>query len=310
MISKITFGEKCFELYKVTESSVDFDSYLERLQSVALWYIDAAQYTNNEDPMWFHYLLFETRNSDAGDGTRSYSLAGYASLYKFYAYPDKIRPRIAQILLFPHYRKCGLGAKLLDSIYKDLRSMKEVLDITAEDPADNFILLRDYVDCVSCSKLPEFSAERLKGGFTEEMKTAALNKLKISKRQCRRVYEILRYQVSNKKDDAEMKAYRLDVKRRLEAPMRKNERDWKKIQKALNDVEYAQVAASYFDPEQKMKQLQQLYEEEVEAYKLTIQRMEIYPNIWFHDLKRLSMFYVCSDLVRFFSNHEFVDDIW
>ncbi|VDL77241.1 unnamed protein product [Nippostrongylus brasiliensis] len=235
LISKITASERTYELYKVSEGSPEFDSFLARVQSLALWYIDAAQYTDNTDP------ILESRASEAGDGSRAYSLAGYASLYKFYAHPDRIRPRIAQIMLLPQYRKCGLGAKLLDAIYKDLCSMKEVLDVTAEDPADNFVYLRDYVDCVNCSKLPEFAPEKLAGGFTEEMRTAALNKFKITKRQSRRVYEILRLKNTNMKDAAQAKAYRLDVKRRLEAPMKRNERDWKKIQRALDDKEYAQV---------------------------------------------------------------------
>ncbi|VDN29959.1 unnamed protein product, partial [Cylicostephanus goldi] len=111
LITKFTAKEKSFELYKITESSPDFDNYLARVQSLALWYIDAAQYTDNADPLWMHYFLFESKANDAGDGSRVYSLAGYASLYKFYA-------------------KCGIGAKLLDTIYKDLCSMKEVLDIT------------------------------------------------------------------------------------------------------------------------------------------------------------------------------------
>ncbi|KHJ80042.1 hypothetical protein OESDEN_20293 [Oesophagostomum dentatum] len=210
--------------------------------------------------------------------------------------------------------------------------MKEVLDVTAEDPADNFVFLRDYVDCVNCSKLPEFSPEKLKGGYTPEMRDAAQSKLKINKRQSRRVYEILRLKCANMKNRDEAKAYRLDVKRRLEAPMRRNERDWKKIQRALDDNEYAQktspvhaysrgkvfrkvissflnhdklcaliyfayswvipfpafnflydwlksVAASCVNEEQKMQQLQQMYEAEVDAYKITIQRMTVHPEI-------------------------------
>lgn len=157
--------------------------------------------------------------------------------------------------------------------------MKEVLDVTAEDPADNFVSLRDYVDCVNCAKLPEFAPDKLKGGFTDEMKLAALRKLKITKRQSRRVYEILRLKCTDMKDPVEAKAYRLDVKRRLELPMKRNERDWKKIQRALDDNEYAQVAASCVNADQKMQQLQQLFDDEVEAYKMTIQRMIVHPTI-------------------------------
>ncbi|KAE9420185.1 hypothetical protein Angca_005649 [Angiostrongylus cantonensis] len=279
LIIKFTKNDKCFELYKVSGCSTEFNAFLERVQSLALWYIDAAQYTDNYDPRWLHYLLFESRGHEAGDGSRAYSFAGYASLYRFYAYPDRIRPRFAQIMLLPQYRKNGIGAKLLNAICKDLCSLTEVLDITVEDPADNFIYLRDYVDCLNCSKLPEFSPEKLKGGFSMEMKKIALEKLKITKRQSRRVYEILRLKSTNMKDADEAKAYRLDVKRRLEVPMKRNERDWKKIQRALNDSEYAKIAASYVNSDQRIQQLQQLYEAEVESYKLTIERMILYPNI-------------------------------
>ncbi|EYC25895.1 hypothetical protein Y032_0011g1445 [Ancylostoma ceylanicum] len=279
LITKFTAKEKCFELYKITESSPDFDNFLARVQSLALWYIDAAQYTDNTDPLWMHYFLFESKANDAGDGSRVYAFAGYASLYKFYAYPDRIRPRVAQIMLLPQFRKTGIGAKLLNAVYKDLCSMREVLDVTAEDPADNFVFLRDYVDCINCSKLPEFAPEKLKGGFTTEMRDAAQSKLKINKRQSRRVYEILRLRCTNMKNPDDAKAYRLDVKRRLEAPMRRNERDWKKIQRALDENEYAQVAASCVNEEQKMQQLQQLYEAEVEAYKITVERMAVHPDI-------------------------------
>ncbi|KAK6739709.1 hypothetical protein RB195_008293 [Necator americanus] len=279
LITKFSARDKCFELYKITESSPEFDSFLARVQSLALWYIDASQYTDNSDPLWMHYFLFESKANEAGDGSRVYALAGYASLYRFYAYPERIRPRIAQILLLPQFRKSGIGAKLLNAVYKDLCSIKAVLDITAEDPADNFVLLRDYVDCVNCSKLPEFAPEKLKDGFTAEMRDAAQQKLKINKRQSRRVYEILRLKCTNMKNPAEAKAFRLDVKRRLELPMRRNERDWKKIQRALDDDEYAQVAASCVNTEQKMQQLQQLYEAEVDAYKMTIQRMTVHPDI-------------------------------
>lgn len=280
MISKFTSRGKNFELYKVSESDEEgFDKYLARAQTLALWYIDAAQYTDNTDPLWVHYFLYERKISDEGDGSVRYSLAGYSSLYRFYAYPQNERPRIAQILLLPQYRGGGNGAKLLQSIYNDLYT-KVVLDITAEDPADNFIYLRDYVDSVNCAQLPEFSPERLKKGFSVEMKNAANTKLKLNKRQIRRVYEILRLMHTDVSNADEMKAYRIDVKRRLEAPMRRELKDWNKITKALDQEELAQVAATQLSSEQKLEQLQKLFEQAVEGYRITINRLKTYPSIF------------------------------
>ncbi|CAI4230533.1 unnamed protein product [Auanema sp. JU1783] len=268
-----------FEIYKVDSSSEEFDFYLSRVQTLALWYIDAAQYTDNTDPRWVHYFIYESRPSLNGDGTFSYALAGYASLYRFYAYPSLERPRVAQILLLPKYRRGGNGAKFLQAIYNDLKLQKEVLDVTAEDPADNFIYLRDYVDCINCLKLKEFSAENLANGYSDEMKEAAVKKLKINKRQSRRVYEILRLMHTDMKNPVAAKSYRIDVKRRLELPMKRSAKDWRKINHALDSEEVAQVAAAQLDSERKFQLLQSLYESETEVYKITINRIKTFPTI-------------------------------
>lgn len=45
------------------------------------------------------------------------------------------------------------------------------------------------------------------------------------------------------------------------------------------EIHFFQVAASCVNEEQKMQQLQQLYEAEVDAYKITIQRVAVHPDI-------------------------------
>jgi hypothetical protein len=43
--------------------------------------------------------------------------------------------------------------------------------------------MRDYADCLNCSRLPQFSRENLKtlNGLTAEMSEAALKKYKLNK---------------------------------------------------------------------------------------------------------------------------------
>lgn len=149
------------QVWKVVERSPSFDRYLARVQTLALWYIEAAQYTDNDDPRWCHYFVYvvvllktffefckifsafklmfpvkftigyryESKRSLEG-GRHLYFLAGYCSIYNFYCYPEHIRPRIAQIMLLAPYRREGNGAKFLQSIYNDLRTNKMVRDIT------------------------------------------------------------------------------------------------------------------------------------------------------------------------------------
>lgn len=110
-----------------------------------------------------------------------------------------MRPRIAQILLLPEYRRHGIGARLLQAVYNDLVPDPTVIDITgtstvticcfgntikmglfeAEDPSDNYVGLRDFVDCRNAAALSEFAPDKLKQGYGQEMRKAALEKLKI-----------------------------------------------------------------------------------------------------------------------------------
>uniref|UniRef100_A0A915BXX6 Histone acetyltransferase type B catalytic subunit n=2 Tax=Parascaris univalens TaxID=6257 RepID=A0A915BXX6_PARUN len=279
LLSKFDHDGREMRVMKVTEGSPQFDAYLSRVQTIALWYIDAAQYTDNDDPRWIHYLVYEATKRTDGEGVR-YALAGYASVVNFYCYPEMLRPRIAHILLLPQYRRAGNGAKFLQAIYNDLVPCRNVKDITAEDPGESFIHLRDFVDCCNCIKLPEFSFANLSKGFTTEVKDAALTKLKINPRQARRVYEILRLMSTNTADEKEMRAYRIDVKRRLEAPLKKSDRDWRKLRRALDEKEMASVAASQMNIDKKMNLLQQMFDEEIADYKITIDRLKLFSGLF------------------------------
>lgn len=42
---------------------------------------------------------------------------GFCTLYTFYAYPDKRRFRLSQILVLPPFQRHGIGAALLEGAY-------------------------------------------------------------------------------------------------------------------------------------------------------------------------------------------------
>ena len=112
-------------------------------------------------------------------------------------------------------------------------------DITVEDPSDGFVRLRDYVDCCNALQLPAFQPPTIHGLFQGAILTAATEILKLHKvqrslhyscyieptlsclsiqSQARRVYEILRLQVTDCSNPAQYRNYRLAVKNRLNAP--------------------------------------------------------------------------------------------
>ena len=94
-----------------------------------------------------------------------------------------------------------------------------------EDPSDDFVRLRDFVDTKNClaqvTTMASLSA--VSGGFTEAMAKEANQKLKLCKRQARRIYEITRLLFAQKAgglndfNDA-YKDFRIDVKKRLNVP--------------------------------------------------------------------------------------------
>ncbi|VDM97712.1 unnamed protein product [Thelazia callipaeda] len=271
LLSKLTFGGAEFQMWMVNKSTEAFDAYLARVQTLAFWYIEGVEHTDNSDPCWQHYFLYESKQGF--DGRLHLSLAGYASTVRFYHYPDKIRCRIAQILILPQYSGRGVGARFLKEIYSDLVHDPAVIDITAEAPAESFIRTRDFVNCCNCSTLREFQASNLKNGFSEEMKCAALTRFKINPKQARRVYEILRLLHTNIWDVKAMEQYESYVKRRLEKPFKRSIRDWKKLLTVLDNCDYSAVVASHLNEEQEAAKLEQLYQDELANYKIVINRL-------------------------------------
>nr|CAG4640040.1 EOG090X06NC [Daphnia pulex]SVE84882.1 EOG090X06NC [Daphnia pulex] len=262
-------AEKNFELYSCTIEEPSFRSYHERLQTFLLWYVDAASFIDVDDDRWRFYLIFEKYPCD---GSHRYALCGYATVYLYFAYPNKTRPRISQFLVLPPFQRVGLGAELLNTIYRSFLKDSNILDITVEDPSEEFTRLRDFVDAQNSKKLSSYSKEKLQQGFNAEMVEDAQRELKINKKQARRVYEILRFEATNLADVEEYRAYRLDVKRRLNIPYQKEASDYKKLQKALN-AEELRSTLSTSTKEQRIENLDKQYQMLENEYRHTLERL-------------------------------------
>ncbi|KAJ2954806.1 hypothetical protein O0L34_g3114 [Tuta absoluta] len=231
-------GEKrAFEVFFSETTTPGFLSYHERIQTFLLWYVDAASFIDVDDDQWTFFTVFEKFQSDEG-GWR-YCTVGYATVYRYYAYPTHTRPRVSQVLTLPPFRKLGVCAHLLEAIYGHFIALPEVIDITVEDPSEDFQRIRDYVDTKNCATLPAYQVAKLYQGFSAEMANQARSKFKINKKQARRVYEILRLKNTNTSDKTAYLNYRLEVKNRLNAPFQKKKLEMKKLQKVLKPEEYA-----------------------------------------------------------------------
>ncbi|RWS18177.1 histone acetyltransferase type B catalytic subunit-like protein, partial [Leptotrombidium deliense] len=142
--------KRVFEIYKSESNDKAFQNYHENMQTFLLWFIDAASYIDIEDDRWDFFLLYEKvvsngiPNGQSGTSVIGYHFVGYMTVYRYYAYPENTRPRISQVLVLPPFQKKGLGVRLLEAVYSYYKTKKSVIDVTVEDPSDNFTRLRDF----------------------------------------------------------------------------------------------------------------------------------------------------------------------
>ncbi|RXG60256.1 Histone acetyltransferase type B catalytic subunit [Armadillidium vulgare] len=241
-----------------------FLEYHERLQTFLLLFIDASSYIDTDDERWRYekYMV---------NGNPHYAVAGYSTVYEYYAYPCNMRPRISQMLILPPFQRIGVGAGLLQTIYQHYKVNPKVIDITVEDPSESFQRLRDYVDARNCQELKDISFSDLPELTFEVLETVQKD-LKLCKRQIRRVYEILKLQKINRQDEKEYREYRLFVKNRLNAPFRREDSDMKKLKKVLSPEELA-AALSITSREQRLETLENLYKNLEEEYNIVIEKL-------------------------------------
>ncbi|GFO19708.1 histone acetyltransferase type b catalytic subunit-like [Plakobranchus ocellatus] len=265
-----TGGTRTFEVYCMKIEEPGFRDYHSRMQTFIKFFIDAASYIDVDDERWDYFLIYEKYSES---GNVRYAFSGYMTVYNFYAYPEKVRPRISQVLVLPPFQKMGLCARLIQTFYNICYNRMEVLDITVEDPSENFQRVRDFVDCSNCSKLESFQPDLLREGFSHEMVEEAQAKLKLSKLQTRRVYEILRLKATNEGNKEMFRQYRLDLKRRLNLPYLRNRKTYKKLERTLLPEELSQTLGVINNDEQRFRYLEAAFQEDLKAYKHVLERL-------------------------------------
>lgn len=270
MIHEFKSGGRTFQIYLCESTTANFQQYHARLESFIFWFIDASSRIEH-DERWRFFLAFEKYENK--DGETRYASVGYATAYMYFHYPDKIRPRIAQFLVLPPFQRKGVGSALLNKIYEHFRGQENVCDITVEDASEEFQRLRNTIDCRLLKTLPSFSTENLKKGFSTAMGQEAKEKFKINPKQSRIIYEILRLEITetgSRNDD--YKAYRLDVKKRLNMTFLKEKRDLKRVADRGFKIP-ADKKLALPSVEENMEALDAMYKETEEYYRGVLERI-------------------------------------
>ncbi|KAJ3006270.1 histone acetyltransferase 1 [Thoreauomyces humboldtii] len=247
-IDSYSFGEEgvTYELYSANFETPGFLSFHQRLQVFLLWFIEGASYIEL-DSRWETVLLFQRREAN---GRIEWAIVGFMTYYPFFSYQpgslDEKRNRISQFLILPPFQRRGHGGKLYSTMFKIFLNQPDVLQITVEDPNEQFDLLRDHCDLVN---LIQRGADK---GLALPLDAAAVTAFrvasKLSERQSHRCLEMLLLRNMRPSDIKANRLYRLHVKRRI---FRFNE-------EALKPLNLSRVEL--------MDKLEQTFESVVEGY--------------------------------------------
>ena len=212
-----------------------FAKFHSRFQCMIVWYIDGASQIDVEDPNWMFIYVYESRKYGKYCDTTGLYPVGFATIYKFFHFPDKVRARISQFFILPSCQGLGIGTHLLKTTYEIIGGLANVIDITVEDPCPAFTRMRDFLDCQLLMELEPFKKNSINKGYSNVMFTEANKHYKINKRQCRRVYEILRFSYARcDKTNKDYQELYTEITDRLKLPFMKDQRVLEKI-KFLSD---------------------------------------------------------------------------
>ncbi|XP_050529877.1 histone acetyltransferase type B catalytic subunit [Daktulosphaira vitifoliae] len=261
-----------YEVYVIEDENTSFKDYFNQLQTFVLWYIDASNFIDFDDSKWKIFMMYELFKNENGD--QCYAPIGYCTIYEYYAYPDKIRPRISQMLILPPFQRKGLCAKLINSVYKYYSLKSDVIDITVESPNDEFQIVRDFVDASNFCQLKSFDKEKLKNLQYKEMVEEFKRHYKINPKQIRRILEIILLQNTNRFDLNEYNKYKKFVKARLNWPLQKKPT---KLMLAMPPGEADKILKA--DAAEKLEEVDVEYNELELFYDRVIKRLENKQNI-------------------------------
>lgn len=94
-----------------------------RLSSLLTFYIDAASPIDAGDVGWDMLLAVENSKK---------AVAGMATLFSMYGFPDRTRLRVCQVSVLPPCQKLGLGMALVEAAYK-VADERKCLDVTVRE---------------------------------------------------------------------------------------------------------------------------------------------------------------------------------
>ena len=248
-------GKFIITIAKGTDQQVyPYHNSIQKLAKLFIETADDVDVSDENDGFWSVLYLFREHNLSDNDAAKTgnnlqYSLAGYITLFHFYAPFKKPKPgiilRVCQALILPPYQRAGHGSDLLQVVHEYANKYsidgQKIVEVNVEDPAPGFVALRDKIDYQRYLEYLESTpsdqndgAAILEENFFSPISEDELQRiatlLKVTKRQVQIVHEMQKLaQLEKWKQDADSNSvqvketqYRLMVKKSLRT-LRKEE---------------------------------------------------------------------------------------
>lgn len=176
--------------YEIWQGRLDNPAVLQlvkRIQILASLFIEGASLIRTEssdeyeaDPLdrWTVFFLYHKRPVPNKPGQFTYVFAGYSTVFRMYILQPPSAPvttsfelptetipfsefpcrsRISQFVILPNFQKKGNGMRLYSRIYKTLLDDSKTVEITVEDPSEEFDVVRDMADMMFLREQPDWN---------------------------------------------------------------------------------------------------------------------------------------------------------
>lgn len=217
-----------FDIYKfkLDNESIIGKKLLLRMQILTLLFIEAGSYIDLNDPMWELYTIYE-KNEIEGKSI----FVGFCTCYKHWKFNSseehdksdinnlKYRGKLSQIIILPKFQGNGHGKEIYEFICNEWIKDDKCVEITIEDPNEEFDQLRDKCDLqriINSGILKDIREIPIKYNDCNELQ----KRLKLTKRQFDRLIEMSMYWLNKNKDGEWIKGLnekniRLLIKKRI-----------------------------------------------------------------------------------------------
>ncbi|PMD41013.1 histone acetyltransferase type B [Hyaloscypha variabilis F] len=230
----IQSGDQTYEIWKGSLADLAVQQMVKRIQIMVPFFIEGGTFIDLEDPAldrWTLFFLYQKKTVEASKSP--YLFMGYSTVYRYFYYqpltttPSKqrishpatldftlplpapseptfsSRSRISQFVILPPFQGGGNGSRFYNAIFDYYLRDPLTIEITVEDPNEQFDDLRDLNDLTLLRTLPDFHALHINTASTPRARTpiprdivssTALEtlrkKMKIAPRQFYRVVEM------------------------------------------------------------------------------------------------------------------------